>query len=265
MALGTLEQIARTPGVLRSKGNAVGPIWISYWICRCADMANTQHTHGALFHQNQYPNRDLRELAFKVDRSTFRCYVPFDGAMAQPAFLTAKQWPPNATCENVRLVEVPMEISHEDFVMFIDRALDGMLRIVEELGDERANMRPDLPGANSPYAILTHCIGVCDYWIGALLGKRELFRDRDAEFRACGTVVELRERVGELKAKLLADMKQVQGGKPLASAPNSMYNPLRGTGFGDWTEGTALIHAYEELAQHHGQMELTRDVLTESL
>ena len=77
-----------------------------------------------------------------------------------------------------------MEISHEDFLMFIDRALDGMLRIVEELGEERANMRPDLPGANSPYAILTHCIGVCDYWIGTLLGKREVFRDRDAEFRA---------------------------------------------------------------------------------
>ena len=42
-----------------------------------------------------------------------------------------------------------MEISHEDFLMFIDRALDGMLRIVEELGEERANMRSDLPGANS--------------------------------------------------------------------------------------------------------------------
>ncbi len=167
----------------------------------------------------------------------------------------------NATCENVRLVEVPVEISHEDFLMFIDRALDGMLRIVEELGEERANMRPDLPSANSPYAILTHCIGVCDYWIGTLLGKREFFRDRDAEFRASGTVVELRERVVELKAKLLADIKQVQGGKPLASAPNSMYNPLGGTDSRDWTEGTALIHAYEELAQHHGQMELTRDVL----
>jgi len=46
-----------------------------------------------------------------------------------------------------------MEISNEDFLMFIERALDGMLRIVEELGDERANLRPDLPGANSPYAI----------------------------------------------------------------------------------------------------------------
>ena len=97
------------------------------------------------------------------------------------------------------------------------------------------------------------------------MGKREVARDRDAEFRANGTVFELRERVRELKKKLLADIKQVQGKKSLASAPNSMYNPLRGTDFGDWTEGTALIHAYEELAQHHGQMELTRDVLAESL
>ena len=154
-----------------------------------------------------------------------------------------------------------MEISQEDFLMFIDRALDGMLRIVEELGEERANMRPDLPGANSPYAILTHCIGVCHYWIGTLLGKRDFFRDRDGEFRASGTIIELRERVVELKARLLVDIKQVQGEKPLASAPHSTYNPLRGTAFEDWTEGAALIHAYEELAQHHGQMELTRDLL----
>lgn len=154
-----------------------------------------------------------------------------------------------------------MEISHEDFLTFIDRALDGMLRIVEELGEERANMRPDLPGANSPYAILTHCVGVCDYWIGTLLAGREDFRDRDAEFRASGTVVELRERVGELSARLREDIKQVQGEKPLTSAPNSAYNPLRGTDCEDWTQGAALIHTYEELAQHHGQMELTRDVL----
>ena len=153
-----------------------------------------------------------------------------------------------------------MKISHEDFLMFFDRALDGMLRIVEELGEERANMRPDLPGANSPYAILTHCVGVCNYWIGTLLGGREVFRDRDEEFRASGTVVELRERVAELKANLLEDIKQVRGEKPLASAPNSAYNPL--LGMKDWTQGTAVIHAYEELAQHHGQMELTRDVLT---
>ena len=154
-----------------------------------------------------------------------------------------------------------MEISQEDFLLFVDRALDGMLRLVEEMGEERANMRPDLPGANSPYAILTHCVGVCHYWIGTLLGSREVFRDRDAEFTASGTTVELRESVRELKAKLREDLKHVRGEKPLASAPTSEYNPMRGAGFEDWNQGTVLLHAYEELAQHRGQMELTRDIL----
>ena len=104
-----------------------------------------------------------------------------------------------------------MEISQKDFLTFINLALDGMLRIVEELGEERANLLPDLPGANSPYAILTHCIGVCDYWIGTLLGKREVARDRDAEFRASGAVVELRQRGGQLKARLPADISSRQG------------------------------------------------------
>ena len=38
------------------------------------------------------------------------------------------------------------------------------------------------------------------------------------------------------------------------------YNPL-GSGDHDWNTGAVIVHTYEELAQHHGQMELTRDVL----
>jgi len=34
-----------------------------------------------------------------------------------------------------------------------------MLDIVTRLGDDLANRHLDLPGANSPYAILTHCLG----------------------------------------------------------------------------------------------------------
>lgn len=54
-------------------------------------------------------------------------------------------------------------ISIEDYLAFVDDALDGMVSIVSELGDERANRRPDIPGANSPYIILTHCLGVMEY------------------------------------------------------------------------------------------------------
>ena len=152
-----------------------------------------------------------------------------------------------------------MQISNDDFLMFIDRALDGMLRIVEELGNERANMRPDLPGANSPYAILTHCVGVANYWIGVLLAHRHITRDRDAEFRAQGTVDDIRRGVRNVQRQLREDISHVRGEQPLVSAPASSYTPMRG--YEGWTQGAALLHTYEELAQHHGQMEITRDIL----
>ena len=91
-----------------------------------------------------------------------------------------------------------MEIRNEDFLMFMDRAIDGMMAIAEELGDERVNQSPDLPGANSPYAILIHCVGVVNYWVGTLIAGRNIQRDRDNEFKARGHVSELREAVAAL-------------------------------------------------------------------
>ena len=152
-----------------------------------------------------------------------------------------------------------MQISQDDFLFFIDRALDGMLRIVEDLGDERANVRPDLPGANSPYAILFHCVGVVNFWVGSLIAGRHVDRDRDAEFIAQGTVAEIRQLVDNLKQLLREDLAHMEGEQPLSQTPPVAYNPSPERQ--GWTQGAALIHTYEELAQHHGQMELTRDVM----
>ena len=151
------------------------------------------------------------------------------------------------------------EIVSEDFLLFMDRALDGMVAIVEELGDELANKEPDLPGANSPYAILFHCLGVTNYWIGTLLGGREVSRDRSAEFKARGTVKDLSERIQGLKVQIRYDLEGFEGTAALTSAPNRSYSPI--PGYDQWTQGWVLVHTYEELAQHHGQMELTRDIL----
>ena len=75
-------------------------------------------------------------------------------------------------------------VSVDDYLLFLDEVLDDMVRIVTELGDELANQRPDLPDSNSPYAILTHCLGVMEYWGGYMVGGRSIQRDRAAEFRA---------------------------------------------------------------------------------
>lgn len=150
-----------------------------------------------------------------------------------------------------------MMISLDDYFAYVDEALDGMVDIVRQLGDDLANRRPDIPGANSPYVILMHCAGVMAYWGGEIVAGRHVDRDRPAEFHATGPVSGLIERVRQARDQLRADASHAD---PFAAprgtpAPDVANLPL------GRTQGGALIHIYEELAQHRGQMEITRDLL----
>jgi hypothetical protein len=150
-----------------------------------------------------------------------------------------------------------MIATREEYLYFTDRALDGMAAIVAELGDELANRRPDMPGANTPYAILNHCLGVTEYWAGHLVAGRVVARDRDAEFTSSGPVNDLLQRVEMAKQRLRADVGAADPEAPLRETPPPAYLATRP----DLSQGAALLHVYEELAQHHGQLELTRDLL----
>src|SRR5229473_448488 len=136
-------------------------------------------------------------------------------------------------------------VTSDDYLLFVDEVLDDMVRIVTELGDELANQRPEVPDSNSPYAILTHCLGVMEYWGGYMVAGRTIQRDRAAEFRAAGHVGELVERTRQARRQL---KHQEDAGLPMHK-----------------TQGGALIHAYEDLARHRGQMEITRDMIRVSV
>jgi Protein of unknown function (DUF664) len=148
-------------------------------------------------------------------------------------------------------------ISIDDFLSYVDAALEGMVRIVSELGDDLANRRPDLPGANSPFAILTHCLGVMEYWGGEVVAGRSIVRDRPAEFRATGRVAELTEHAERARQQLRTDVAALDPFGPPRIDPHARDSTLP---LGR-TQGGALLHLYEELAQHRGQMEITRDLL----
>jgi hypothetical protein len=148
-------------------------------------------------------------------------------------------------------------ISVDDFLAFVDDALDGMIEIVSGLGDDLANRRPDLPGANSPYALLTHCLGVMEFWGGYVVAGRHVVRDRDAEFTATGPVAELVERAERARRQLVADATGVEPSAP----PRGRLDPEDADLPLGRTQGGALLHVYEELAQHRGQMEGCRDVI----
>ncbi len=148
-----------------------------------------------------------------------------------------------------------MTIAPEAFLPFINEALEGMVGIAETLGDGRINRRPDLPDTNSPYAILAHCVGMTTYWLGSVLCGRPSTRDRDSEFRARGTLNEIRRAVKALQQQIREDISHVQGDQPL-DHPLDLHGQTQ-----YHTQGDVLLHCYTELAQHHGQMELTRDIL----
>ena len=132
-----------------------------------------------------------------------------------------------------------------------------MVGIIRDLGDELACTRPDLPGANSPYAILTHCLGVIGYWGGRAVAGRDVVRDRDAEFRAAGPADRLAEACEQAKRQFAADLAVAQPDQPLRRPAR----PSARHGDALTNQGHALLHILEEVAQHHGQVELTRDLL----
>ncbi|MDP9220579.1 MAG: DinB family protein [Actinomycetota bacterium] len=145
----------------------------------------------------------------------------------------------------------------EEYLWYVDFALDQMTAILVGLGDELASTRPDLPGANSPYAIVTHCCGVMEWWGGEMVAGRRVERDRAAEFVATGAVSDLLELVEAAKSRLRADV----AGLDWAAPPRGVVDPADADLPLGQTKSGVLLHIYEELSQHLGQLELTRDVL----
>ena len=148
-------------------------------------------------------------------------------------------------------------ISTDDYLWFVNRTLDQMVTVLGELGDEHASEVPDLAGANSAYGIVTHCVGVMTSWAGHLVAGREVVRNRDTEFSATGSVADLVAKVEAARHQIREDVGEGSFDAPLHFAVSPADADLP---FG-LRQGAALFHIFEELAQHLGQMEITRDLL----
>ncbi len=133
--------------------------------------------------------------------------------------------------------------------------LDELTEIVVGLGDELANTRPPVPGANSPVAILVHCCGMMRRWSSTVNRGIPVPRDRDAEFHARMPVREAAELARTARAAFADDVRRTA----LDRAPVAV--PPEREAFWTGTAGGVILHVFEELSQHLGQAEITRDVL----
>jgi hypothetical protein len=139
-------------------------------------------------------------------------------------------------------------------------SLAAMTEILAGLGDQLANTTPDLPAANSPYAIVFHCVGMIEHWAGSVVAGLKIPRDRDAEFTAAGSVEDLIRRVDDIRGRLpewvgIAVREGIRDRTVTGSTRSEAANATA-----EWV----LLHVVRELAQHLGQLELTRDLLDQA-
>jgi hypothetical protein len=150
-----------------------------------------------------------------------------------------------------------MSFTSEAIASYVERAVQAMSAIVTELGDDLANQRPELPGANSPYVILRRCLGVMEFWGGYAVAGREIHRDRAAEFRATGRVPDLVRAAGEACRQFRADADTAE----LAAKPRGSHHGMASDELEVLSQEHALLHVVEEVCQHLGQLEITRDLM----
>lgn len=143
-------------------------------------------------------------------------------------------------------------------LVHIDRALDGIVATVCELGDSLLNAPTGLPGGNTAFQIVAHCCGVLEFWGGQVLADRPIQRDRPAEFEAAGSVAELANLVRRQRDRFTEDLRGFDG----SAGPVGRFRPEDLDRDEVRTQAGVLLHIFEELAQHRGHLDLTADLVS---
>jgi len=140
---------------------------------------------------------------------------------------------------------------------YVRLAFDRMLAVADRLGDDRVNVRPIGADTNSVAALVVHCCGVSEFWLGHVGLGRESHRERATEFSSTATVAELHALVDVAVRQLDADLLALDAG-----AAESAYAEGRQFLKVDPASDASLaLHVIEELFQHLGHAELAADAL----
>ncbi len=171
-----------------------------------------------------------------------------------------------------------MELDRATAELHLRHAFTQMLEIADRLGDSSVNERPlgaaeaaalptagagaracesdHVPETNAVAALVIHCCGVTEFWIGPVALGRPSHRDRESEFARTADVAELHAMVDATLARVSEDLAAINEGRTQPDRTGRQF--LEG---GDESDGAIVLHVLEELYQHLGHMEIAADAL----
>jgi len=146
-------------------------------------------------------------------------------------------------------------IAIDDFILFCNRTLDGMMTAIDGLTDDEINWLPPLPKPNSAFQLVVHATAAAGFWTDHIVLGNRTNRDRDAEFVSSGSTADARGAIESFRQLLNTLAPELAAATSLAVVPDGWsVEPHQRT------VGAALIHVYEELAQHLGHLQITVDL-----
>ncbi|GFZ95487.1 hypothetical protein GCM10011359_26250 [Nesterenkonia alkaliphila] len=153
------------------------------------------------------------------------------------------------------MADAALTADDQILVEFILQKFDELLGVLRQLDDEQANATLPADGSNSVVQLVTHCCGMMRRWSSTVNLGMEVPRDRRAEFQAVMPAAEALELAARTRELFLKDVTQTD----FDAAP--VHVPPGRDHF--WTASCrgVLFHVLEEIAQHLGQAEITRDCL----
>lgn len=146
-----------------------------------------------------------------------------------------------------------MELAPQTAVRYLDVGFDRLQAVVDRVGDPKLNERPITDHTNSISALVAHCCGVAEFWLGHVGLGRPSHRDRPAELVHEATVGELHALLAVARAKAADDVMTLVS-RSVPGHPDRQH-------LVDETDAALVLHVLEELFQHVGHAEITADAL----
>lgn len=140
-------------------------------------------------------------------------------------------------------------------------ASEALEQLVGIPDDDLNDWRPagGLRDINTFYGLATHLVGAGEFWILEAAGGQDQHRQRLAEFRARGTVDDLRLRYDRWLADA-ADVIDSMTDERLAEMYRRPANPEQGVSAAQFTVAECIVHAVEHTALHTGHLQIQRQL-----
>ncbi len=142
----------------------------------------------------------------------------------------------------------------------IDRRLREICDVLDGLTPAQLNLRPDVDCANSGWVLATHTLGNARAWVLGIACRRDVRRDRPAEFASSGgDAAAFRHEADAFGREMAAALEQLSP----ADLDRRGVPPAELWGEGPPREISArdaLLQVVEHASLHLGHLHVTRDL-----